>query len=68
MRNTTKANYSRYERCLKCSMPLLQVKSRETGFCMHCRSQMVIGCIPEAQHKRYLERIGAYEKYKEKID
>ncbi len=56
-----------YEFCLKCRMALAQVESWNTGFCLWCRRELITGCIPEVQHKRYLERIGAYEKYKEKV-
>jgi hypothetical protein len=50
--------------CLKCQMSLMQHSSKSTGFCVCCRQKLIVDCIPEPQHERYLERIGAYETYK----
>jgi hypothetical protein len=47
-------------------MQVAQLKSLQTGFCTWCRKSLIVACIPEEQHKRYLIRIGAYERYKEK--
>jgi hypothetical protein len=50
--------------CFKCQMSLMQTISKTTGFCASCRLKLIVSIIPPAQQERYLERIGAYEKYK----
>ncbi len=51
-----------YMICLRCKMSLIG-ESLATGFCIRCRVNLIPSHIPEQQHKRYLKRIGAYEKY-----
>jgi hypothetical protein len=41
----------------------MQPNSKKTGFCVSCRKNLIVSSIPEPQHERYLERIGAYNEY-----
>lgn len=49
--------------CIICDLPLAQPISFETGICASHRAEHIPSHIPEAQQRRYLKRIGIYEKY-----